>query len=67
MSEITDTITVQENQAAVRTVALTGTPDKTSATDVKTIVDGQAAIKVYNLGGGGGGDATTVTIVDWGE
>ena len=57
MSEITDTITVQENQAAVRTVALTGTPDKTSATDVKTIVDGQAAIKVCNLGGGSGGSS----------
>ena len=57
MSEITDTITVQENQAAVRTVALTGTPEKISATDVKTIVDGQAAIKVCNLGGGGGGSS----------
>lgn len=62
MSDLTDTITVQENQAAVRTVALTGTPDKTSATDVKTIIDGQAAIKVYNLGGGGGGDGKVRSV-----
>lgn len=60
MSEITETTTVQNGQAAVKTVAVSGLlSPKASATDVITVVktsDGdQAAVKVVNLGGEGGG------------
>lgn len=59
MSEITETITVKDGQAAVKTVAMSGSlQPAASATDVITVVktpDGaQAAVKVFNLGGGGG-------------
>lgn len=54
MSEITETVTVQNGQAAMKTVAVSGTlSPKSSATDVVTTVetsDGkQAAVKVYNI------------------
>lgn len=60
MSEITETITVKDGQAAVKTVAVSGSlQPAASATDVIAVVktpDGaQAAVKVVNLGGGGGG------------
>lgn len=59
MSDITETTTVQDGQAAVRTVTVSGQlKPAASATDVITLVktaDGdQAAVKVVSLGGGGG-------------
>lgn len=58
MSDITETTTVQDGQAAVRTVTVSGQlKPAASATDVITLVetaDGdQAAVKVVSLGGGG--------------
>lgn len=56
MSDITETVTVQDGQAAVKTVAVSGTlsPEK-SATDVITVVETpqgkHAAVKVVNIGG----------------
>lgn len=63
MSDITETMTVKNGQAAVKTVTVAGKlSPKTSATDTIALVetsDGkQAALKVYNINGegGGGGD-----------
>lgn len=60
MSDITETMTVKNGQAAVKTVTVAGKlSPKTSATDTIALVetsDGkQAALKVYNINGGGGG------------
>lgn len=68
MSDITETTTVQDGQAAVRTVTVSGQlKPAASATDVITLVktaDGdQAAVKVVSLGGGGGGGPTTADKV----
>lgn len=65
MSDITETTTVQDGQAAVRTVTVSGQlKPAASATDVITLVktaDGdQAAVKVVSLGGGGGGSSEEV-------
>lgn len=66
MSDITETMTVKNGQAAVKTVTVAGKlSPKTSATDTIALVetsDGkQAALKVYNInGGGGGGDYDAV-------
>ena len=62
MSDITETMTVKNGQAAVKTVTVAGKlSPKTSATDTIALVetsDGkQAALKVYNINGGGGGGA----------
>lgn len=62
-----ETITVKDGQAAVSTVAVSGTlSPKSSATDVITVVetaDGKhAAVKVYNLNGGGGGGGSSEDI-----
>lgn len=56
-----ETITVKDGQAAVTTTAVSGTlSPESSATDIITVVktaDGdQAAVKVVDLGGGGGAD-----------
>lgn len=70
MSDITETVTVQDGQAAVKTVAVSGTlSPKKSATDVITVVETpqgkHAAVKVVNIGGGssggGGGDFLPTT------
>ena len=60
MSDITETMTVKNGQAAVKTVTVAGKlSPKTSATDTIALVetsDGkQAALKVYNINGEGGG------------
>lgn len=67
MSDITETVTVQDGQAAVKTVAVSGTlsPEK-SATDFITVVETpqgkHAAVKVVNIGGGSsGGDFLPTT------
>lgn len=58
-----ETVIVEDGQAAVATVSLSGTlsPEK-SATDVVTVVKtatgDHAAIKVYNLSGGSGGGSS---------
>lgn len=62
MSDITETMTVKNGQAAVKTVTVAGTlSPKTSATDTIALVetsDGkQAALKVYSINGGGDYDA----------
>jgi hypothetical protein len=60
MSDITETMTVKNGQAAVKTVTVAGTlSPKTSATDTIALVETsegkQAALKVYNINSGGGG------------
>lgn len=60
MSDATEVLTVQEGQAAVKQVAVSGEIiSLPSATDVKAIVQTDkgpvAAIKTVSLGGGGGG------------
>lgn len=60
MSDATEVLTVQEGQAAVKQVAVSGEiTSLPSATDVKAIVQTDkgpvAAIKTVSLGGGGGG------------
>ena len=66
MSKETEALTVKNGQAAIATVAVSGTlSPKSSPTDVVTIVDTpdgkQAALKVYNLNGGGGGGGGEVS------
>lgn len=58
-----ETIVVENGQAAVATTAVSGTlSPKSSATDIITLVktaDGEhAAVKVYNIGDGGGGGSS---------
>ena len=69
MSDITETMTVKNGQAAVKTVTVAGKlSPKTSATDTIALVetsDGkQAALKVYNINGGGGGGGDYDAVIE---